>query len=100
MCLLLICLGESFVVFFYICVYACVCACVGYMWRSEDNLWKLVLFFLHVVPRHQTQVVRLPAGVCTCLVILPLLVICINTLEHYLFKFFVLHSNWALCHFD
>lgn len=29
-----------------------------YMWRSEDNVWEL-LFFYHVGPRHQAQVVRL-----------------------------------------
>lgn len=28
-------------------------------WRSEDSLWELVLSFLYVAPRSQTQVARL-----------------------------------------
>lgn len=28
-------------------------------WRSEDNLWKLVLSFHHVGPGDQTQLARL-----------------------------------------
>jgi hypothetical protein len=33
------------------------------MWRSEDNLFKLVFFFHHVGPRDGTQVFRL-GGKC------------------------------------
>jgi hypothetical protein len=29
------------------------------LWRSEDNLLKLIPFFYHVDPRDQTQVARL-----------------------------------------
>ena len=38
------------------CATVCVC-------RSGDDLWMLLLFFLHVAPGDRTQVVRL-GGVC------------------------------------
>ena len=43
--------------FVYVCVCVCVWVCVCartcdtiYVWRSEDNLWELILFFHHVDP--------------------------------------------------
>lgn len=55
--------SESLVAFilnvYVICVHKCRCVCATvYVWRSEDNLQKLVLSFHHVCCRNRTQVIK------------------------------------------
>lgn len=55
--------GESVSVFkianhIYLFIFVCMCVCLGacVLWRSEGNLWKLVLCPSHERPGHLTQV--------------------------------------------
>lgn len=47
-----------FILFYYYIFIVCMCLMVN-MWRSEDNLQKLVLSFHHIGPSYQTWVIRL-----------------------------------------
>ena len=50
--------GCLFFILFYYCIFiVCMCVMVR-MWRSEDNLQKLVLSFHHIGPSYQTWVIR------------------------------------------
>lgn len=55
-----------FLIIYLSCVYTCVyvweCA---FMWRLEDNFWKLFLSFCHVGVGDQSQVIRL-GDWCLC----------------------------------
>lgn len=45
---------------FDVCVRACVHVCTtAHLWRSEDDLYELTLYFQYLNPRARTQVSRL-----------------------------------------
>lgn len=47
-----------FIILIYF-AYMCKCVCViGHVWRAENNLGRLVLYFYHVSARDQTQVIK------------------------------------------
>ena len=48
---LLVCLFRCVCVYVGVCMCVCAATCdMIYMWRSEDNLWELILSFHHVDP--------------------------------------------------
>lgn len=51
---------------YLLCVHVCGHACVkSRMWRSEDNLWELILSFHQMGSGDQTQVVRFAPSATT-----------------------------------
>lgn len=71
------CLKFLDILHFYLFI-LCTSHATAHMWRSEDNLWDLVLSFHRVGPRDGTQVIRCKHQYLYSLVISPALAFLVN----------------------